>query len=369
MATTLRIHFSGLIGFVPSTKRQAMRVLVIDARHRHRGPLGEELFPHLGFLRFRMSDLDAASQRYPDVTAKNYGFSLLQGEELVVSGLSAGKAAARNTTKETSSLAFQLSRSKSSTQLALGPGSLSHTLNQVQKSGKSPQPGADDLCWVMPIDRILTPPTPTPIVHPRYLAQDYRVLDADPARLLARLRLNSGTLRVRDFRRTSIEGEILNTRVRFRPAGANGKPLEGKPPNWEAPLATKVVWQIEVPSESITICSSRFPRNSKKAPLNGPDLVLRPAAPGSAIELDLWNAPLQNLLDLIKDERDIAEFEGPTGDRSLRSYFCLCEKLPSKKQLPYVEVEKEQALSLQMDVTAAKSVGCPMSIFPAHEDA
>ena len=89
---TYRVHFSGMVAFVPTKLERAdgeakkvkqMRLLLLDGRPPHKAPDGEELTPHFAFLRFRLADLASDSPRRPDLVGNNgYGVCFLNHEEL-----------------------------------------------------------------------------------------------------------------------------------------------------------------------------------------------------------------------------------------------------------------------------------------------
>lgn len=312
-----------------------MMVLLLDGSYPHQGTDHEQLFPHFPFIHYRLDDLAYESPRRPELSGKGYGVSFLSLEELTIGEQPCSKA----------SLYFD---------------------NTVNNPDDEPSPGGckeGDLCWIMPIHEIGKTATVSDEdlrIDPLCIGSTYQV--TQPNRIAARTKLCQGRLFNRDFHRKGIAGESLNSLCRF-----SGE-LSGKS-TCSQMISIMVTYELEIPgNQPWKISSWRFdlPSDGTNAAKNLPDFVFRnPNEIGRDIVINMWNAPMADLLDLL-GEKSKHQWDRPTGDRSFRSYFRLCRRPPA--ELPVLQREGRVATRYQKVVDSTeKDFGCPKGRFTAED--
>jgi hypothetical protein len=349
---TYRVHFSGMVAFVPTKLERAdgeakkvkqMRLLLLDGRPPHKAPDGEELTPHFAFLRFRLADLASDSPRRPDLVGNNgYGVCFLNHEELDFD--SGG-----------------------------GDDQLEATLTPLQASygtGQAPPPPTD-LTWILPLDKACGRPGKLP-VDKRLLAPDYTpdytLPPSDQAPLIARTALGSGRLYACGFRGTELAGRRLPVDCWFHPPAAldPNRPYDPPKPDVKAqyckqPLATEVTWEPRASKRGpLEITSVRFPRPDRERGTPVPALRFRTLEEaGGTIDVDCWNATFADLLVRLQGPRDSHDWYVPTNNSSFRSFF-RAVKRPNGLKLPFFEREQRVASPYLADSPCTgKNPGCP----------
>lgn len=338
---TYRVHFSGMIAFVPEVitpgragarKVKKMRLLFLDGRPPHQAKDGEELVPHFAFVRFRIADLAPDSPRRPDLIGNNgYGVCFLNNEELMLD------PTADNALDAT----------------------LTPLTKEAYNGGALPPIG--DLTWIMPLDKTLAEE------HERYVRGELLKPDYVPHEnrlLTARTQLKSGSLRTSDLRRATIAGQRLTATCRFGlPEQDPYKP--GSRTHCEQPIATRITWQPALADDQpLVLSSKRFAMDELL-----PDLVFQDTkTTGRSIEIDIWNATFSELLDRLRGASDQHSWYTPTDNRSFRSLYRALE-LKDEDALPVFERDLRKPAKVQAYGDEGKNPGCPCGmayISPEH---
>jgi hypothetical protein len=345
-----QINFSGLIAFVPHTNKKEVMVLLADGTFRHRDPSNEELFPHFPFILYNLKDLSEESPRRPELTGRGFGLNFLSLEELTI-----------GYQPEEPKLEFRLSDDEAVGLQSVRP--VEPSLEAIAASNGRPRfREAEDLRWIMPIDKIgLVEQGGSRDqfrIDKKLLAKEYEVDSKEKNKVAARTRLRSGRLFTRDFQRAGIAGERLNTVCNF----LDGEDSDRKP-HFSQAISTLVTYEPPDSKEPLKISSRRFAFPGGNGFKNGsfPDLVFRtPKEAGRDIVVNIWNAPMADILDVLGGT-DKHKWDRPEENRSFRSFFRLCSTPP--KRLPILEKSRAIAAQVQAVAGPTKDVGCPTSQF------
>lgn len=411
----IRVNFSGLITFVPkgdpktfpppeeTVHQTPIRVLFVNGFEPHfglpmvkNGKHDEVLHPHIPMVTFRLGDLSPQSSRQPDMTAGGYGACFVSYERFE---LGVGRPS-KETETQPDGVRFQFrpmkltapprtpEELKELTQASVSasaspPPCEPESRNSLDAGGTTVVTGAraaataaaataaaaapgvsrEDLCWLLPLhhainqsgielDGCLFPPWDSGgafSVEPGAEAEPHPVGPGEA--LIAHTRLTSGRLYNRSFTHREIRAEHRVPFWNF----AIGK---GSAHHYQ-PLSSVVTWEPD--REGGLVISSGI-RGSE---WTIPDLVFRDSASDN-VELNFWNAPLHDLLNLLGGEGS-HEFPSASGYSSFRSYFRL---LSSHYDLPSMSPNKGAVARYQVyEDVPCKGVGCPCALAPAHPDA
>lgn len=330
---TYRVHFSGMIAFVPEkaddadpTKIRKMRLLFLDGRPPHQAPGGEELTPHFAFIRFRLTDLAAESPRRPDLVGHNgYGVCFLNNEELKLDG---------------------------------GGESLDATLSPHAYGSAPP---STDLGWLLPVAEACG--NAKVKVRPDLTKHAYKIPSNGPSLLTARALIGSGKMYTCGFRRTTIAGQSLPATCSFHaPTKDDPDKADMKKKYCEQALATEVTWEPAHTSRpQLVIQSKRFDHDGGEGGSILP-LRFRPTNAGEVIDIDCWNATLTDLLDQLQGPEDVHDWYTPQSGNSFRSFYRAVAGDPPAT-LPVFYRGQRVAAGVGYDAPCrGKNPGCPCAV-------
>lgn len=340
-----QINFSGLIGYVPHTVGNQLMVLIVDGKSRHQAPDKEDLFAHVPFIYYRLDDLSDKSPRRPDLTGKGYGMNFLSLEDLQIGEQPYDKPC----------LDFKLHISD-------------YQIPEPVEDGDGPR--SADLCWIMPIKGIGVQGLDDDLsIHQKYLQTPYSV--ENPNRITARFHLARGHIYNRDFQHYDFGGERMSAVCSFSRETKPGDPPMS--PHHEQMISTFVTYEPELnPDEELRIKSTRFLIPDVEGVGSFPDLLFKkPVDQKRDIFVNAWNACFSDILDLFGGP-DKHSWPRPTGDRSFRSYFNLCTRMPSmptkSTDLPILTHGNRGASGYQeLSWLPDKTVACPGCRYEATE--